>query len=135
MCCCTPITIRKQRKISGDLIVVVLHREAMRLDRLHEQAITRTLPHHELVQLCLTIKVLFKLLLRQTIGMVASLQKMAGLDCARLHDTLPTAEGLGRPDPVSSRHTALRPCILEALDRIPRPKQDRGEDARPQGLW
>lgn len=102
MCCCTPITIRKQRKIPGDLIVVVLHRESMRLDRLHEQAITRTFPQHELVQLCLTIKVLFKLLLQQTTGMVASLQKMADLDCARIHDTLPTAEDLGRPDPVSS---------------------------------
>jgi hypothetical protein len=27
------------------------HRESMRLDRLDEQAITRPLPHHELVQL------------------------------------------------------------------------------------
>lgn len=27
------------------------HRESMRLDKLHEQAITRPLPHHELVQL------------------------------------------------------------------------------------
>ena len=111
------------------------HRESKRLDRLHEQAITRPLPHYELVQLhrlteeawfcadplpgnacvacvrgwldkemtwlappegspgrpavfsdaaiqfCLTIKVLFKLPLRQTTGMVASLL-MAGLDWA-----------------------------------------------------
>ncbi len=34
------------------------------------------------VQFCLTIKVLFKLPLRQTTGMVASLLKMAGLDWA-----------------------------------------------------
>ena len=27
------------------------HRESMRLDGLHEQAVTRPLPHHELVQL------------------------------------------------------------------------------------
>jgi hypothetical protein len=32
------------------------------------------------IQFCLTIKVLFKLPLRQTTGMVASLLKMAGLD-------------------------------------------------------
>ena len=108
----------------------------MRLDRPHEQAITRPLPHDELVQLhcraaqarvfadplpgnacvacvigwldkemtwlappdgspgrpavfsdaaiqfCLTIKVLFKLPLRQTTGMVFSLLKMASLDWA-----------------------------------------------------
>ena len=34
------------------------------------------------IQLCLTITVLFKLPLRQTTGMVASLLKMAGLDWA-----------------------------------------------------
>ena len=34
------------------------------------------------VQFCLTIQVLFKLPLRQTTGMVASLLKMAGLDWA-----------------------------------------------------
>jgi hypothetical protein len=34
------------------------------------------------IQLCLTIKVLFKLRLRQTTGMVASLLKMAGLNRA-----------------------------------------------------
>lgn len=34
------------------------------------------------IQVCLTIKVLFKLPLRQTTGMVASLLKMAGLDWA-----------------------------------------------------
>ena len=34
------------------------------------------------IQFCLTIKVLFKLPLRQTIGMVASLLKMANLDWA-----------------------------------------------------
>jgi hypothetical protein len=32
------------------------------------------------IRFCLTIKVLFKLPLRQTSGMVASLLKMAGLD-------------------------------------------------------
>lgn len=32
------------------------------------------------IQICLTIKVLFNLLLRQTTGVVASLLKMAGLD-------------------------------------------------------
>ena len=34
------------------------------------------------IQFCLTIKVLFKLPLRQTTGMVASLLKLAGLDWA-----------------------------------------------------
>jgi len=33
------------------------------------------------IQFCLTIKVLFKLPLRQTTGMVASLLGMANLDC------------------------------------------------------
>lgn len=33
------------------------------------------------IQFCLTIKVLFKLPLRQTPGMVASLLKLADLDC------------------------------------------------------
>ena len=37
---------------------------------------------HAAIQFCLTIKVLFKLALRQTTGMVASLLKMAGLDWA-----------------------------------------------------
>jgi len=37
--CCTTLTM-------GDS-----HRESMRLDRWHEQAISRPLPHHELVQL------------------------------------------------------------------------------------
>ena len=36
------------------------------------------------IQFCLTIKVLFKLRLRQTSGMEASLLKMAGLDWAVL---------------------------------------------------
>jgi hypothetical protein len=37
------------------------------------------------IQFCLTIKVLFKLPLRQTTGMMASLLKMAGLDWAVLY--------------------------------------------------
>jgi hypothetical protein len=39
------------------------------------------------IQFCLTIKVLFKLPLRQTTGMVASLLKMAGLNWAVPDDT------------------------------------------------
>ena len=38
------------------------------------------------MQFCLSIKVLFKLPLRQTAGMVASLLRLAGLDC-RVSDT------------------------------------------------
>lgn len=41
----------------------------------------RCFPTHA-IQFCLTIKVLFKLPLRQTTGMVVSLLKMAGLDWA-----------------------------------------------------
>ena len=56
------------------------------------------------IQFCLTIKVLFKLPLRQTAGMVASLLKMATLlGSAGLHHSVPTAEGAGRPDPLSAR--------------------------------
>lgn len=39
------------------------------------------------IQFCVTIKVLFKLPLRQTIGMVASLLKMADLNWVVLDDT------------------------------------------------
>jgi hypothetical protein len=39
------------------------------------------------IQFCLTIKVLFKLPLRQSTGMVASLLKMAGLDWTVPDDT------------------------------------------------
>ena len=39
------------------------------------------------IQFCLTIKVLFKLPLRQTTGMVASLLKLAGVDWAVPDDT------------------------------------------------
>lgn len=97
------------------------HREAMRLDELHEQAQAGPLPHDELVhlqrcaqearvtadqaghgdalappyagrlrrpsvfsnaavQFCLSIKVLFKLPLRQKTGMVMSLLSLVGLD-------------------------------------------------------
>jgi hypothetical protein len=78
------------------------------------------------IQLCLTIKVLFKLRLRQTTGMVASLLKMAGLNravpvyttlCRRQIDSgpwrpwcrvsLPRAR---RPDPVSPRRRPLEPA-------------------------
>lgn len=91
-CCITPALVES-------------HRESMRLDRRHEQAITRPISRDELVllhffappdgspgrpavfsdasiQFSLTIKVLFKLPLRQTTGMMASLLKMADLDWA-----------------------------------------------------
>ena len=69
------------------------HRESMRLDGRHEQAVTRPLPpdgtpgrpavfSDAAIQFCLTIKVLFKLRLRQTTALVASLLKMAKLDWA-----------------------------------------------------
>jgi hypothetical protein len=33
-----------------------------------------------------------------------------------------------------ARHPALRPCLLEKLNRISRPEPDRGEDAVPESL-
>jgi hypothetical protein len=57
------------------------------------------------IQFCLTIKVLFKLPLRQTPGMVASLLKMAGLDwavpdyttCAGVRRHWPPKSPIGAP--------------------------------------
>ena len=139
------------------------------------------------IQFCLTIKVLFKLPLRQTTGMVSSLLKMASLDWAvpdyttlcRRQRTLAVQIPYRRADgPLNllvdstgikflgdgewqvrkhsgpqertsverglprrnrqkrnpARHPALWQGILETLDRIPRPKPDRGKDAVPQGL-
>jgi hypothetical protein len=57
------------------------------------------------IQFCLTIKVLFKLPLRQTTGMVASLLKLPGPGLGRvgLHDLVSASKDLGCPDPVSAR--------------------------------
>ena len=104
------------------------------------------------IQFCLTIKVLFKLPLRQTTGMVASLLKMTDPDWAVPHDRhLPTGHR-NHPDPQERaamerglsgsdrqnrdppRHPALRQGILEALDRIPCGKPDQGKDALPQAF-
>jgi hypothetical protein len=74
------------------------------------------------IQFCLTIKVLFKLPLRQTTGMVASLLKMAGLDwavpdyttlCRRQKDT-------GRPDPLSARRWPPEPAGGQHRHQVPR---------------
>ena len=48
---------------------------------------------------------------------------------ARLEGRLPGSEGSERDAP---RHETLRSGVLEILDRIPRPKPRRGEDAMPQ---
>jgi Transposase DDE domain len=43
--------------------------------------------------------------------------------------------GCVRPQRNPARQPAARPGILEALDRIPCRKPDRGKDALPQSLW
>ena len=60
------------------------------------------------IRFCLTIKVLFKLPLRQTTGMVASLLKMAGpgLGRAGLHDAVPEADRGRTVAPVAPRKPA-----------------------------
>ena len=60
------------------------------------------------IQFCLTIEVLFKLPLRQTTGMVASLLKMAdlGLGGSRLHHPVPTADRGRTVAPVAPRKPA-----------------------------
>ena len=56
------------------------------------------------IQFCLTIKVLFKLPLRQRAGMVASLLRLAGLSWAVPdYTTLSASKDPGCPDPVSAR--------------------------------
>jgi hypothetical protein len=42
--------------------------------------------------------------------------------------------GGARPQRDPARHSALWPGVLEALDRLPRPQPDRGQDALSQGL-
>ena len=49
----------------------------------------------------------------------------------RLKGRLPGGKGSERD---VARHKTLRPRVLEALDRIPRPKPHRGEDALSQSL-
>jgi hypothetical protein len=60
------------------------------------------------IQLCLLIKVLFKLPLRQTTGMLASLLLMAGLDWGMSDYTKlsPTAKDVGLPNLVLARRWA-----------------------------
>lgn len=43
--------------------------------------------------------------------------------------------GRNRSERNPACHQALWQGVMEALDRIPRPKQDRGEDVLPQSLW
>ena len=78
------------------------------------------------IQFCLTIKVLFKLPLGQTTGMVASLLKMAGLDwavpdyttlCRRQIEAEPWRQWrraslprTGGSDPISARRWAAEPA-------------------------
>jgi hypothetical protein len=78
------------------------------------------------IQFCLTIKVLFKLPLRQTTGMVASLLKLADLDwavpdyttlCRRQSEMGPwpqwgraSPSNARRPDPVSARRWPPEPA-------------------------
>ena len=42
--------------------------------------------------------------------------------------------GRQRPQRNPARHASLRPGILEAVDRIPRPQPRGGQDAMPEGL-
>ena len=78
------------------------------------------------IQFCLSIKVLFKLPLRQTVGMVTSLLHLAGLDwpvpdfstlCRRQSELGPwpqrgrvSPSNAGRPDPISPRRRAAEPA-------------------------
>jgi hypothetical protein len=47
----TQLIVKSGRRCCTTLTLQDSHRESTRLDRSHEQAITPTLPHHELVQL------------------------------------------------------------------------------------
>ena len=71
------------------------------------------------IQFCLTIKVLFKLPLRQTTGMVASLLRMANLDRAVPDCTnpVPTAKDTRRPDPVSARRWPAEPACRHRVGK------------------
>lgn len=73
------------------------------------------------IQFCLTIKVLFKLPLRQTTGMVASLLKMAGLDWAVPDYTTlcRLSKDLGRSDPLSTRRWSAEPAGGQHRDQVP----------------
>ena len=66
------------------------------------------------IQFCLTIKVLFKLPLRQTTGMVASLLTMADLNWA-----VPDHTTLCRPDPVSARRWPLESACGQHRHQVP----------------
>ena len=59
-----------------------LFRDAARRPSDNRLRVDRTVFPTNAIQFCLSIKVLFKLPLRQTTGMVASLLKLAGLDWA-----------------------------------------------------
>ena len=74
------------------------------------------------IQFCLTIKVLFKLPLRQTTGMVAGLPRMADLDWARAgsYDPVSAAKEPGCPDPVSARRWAAKPLDRQHRHQVSR---------------
>lgn len=87
------------------------------------------------IQFCLTIKVLFKLPLRQTTGMVASLLKLADLDwaVARLHHPVPTAEDTGGPDPLPPGRWSAEPACGQHRDQVPRRWRVAGAQAWRSG--
>jgi hypothetical protein len=73
------------------------------------------------IQVCLSIKVMFKLPLRQTAGMVASLLRLAR---ARLFHAVPQAEDPGRLGPLSPRRWPAEPAARPARPG-PRGRADR----------
>lgn len=78
------------------------------------------------IQFCLTIKVLFKLPLRQTTGMVASLLKMADLDWnVPDYDLVPEAKTLAVQIPYRRRRPA-EPAGGQHRDQVSRRRRMAG---------
>jgi hypothetical protein len=87
------------------------------------------------IQFCLMIKVLFKLPLRQTTGMVASLSKMADLDWTvpDYFDLVSAAANTGRPDPLPARRWSAEPAGGQHRNQGPRRWRVAGSQARCSG--
>ena len=87
------------------------------------------------IQVCLTIKVLFKLPLRQTTGMAASLLKLANqaLGCAGLYDPVPMAEDARRPDPLPARRWSVELARRQHRDQVLGRRRIAGAQARRAG--
>jgi len=73
------------------------------------------------IRFCLSIKVLFKLPLRQTAGMVASLLRLAGLDwpVPDYSTSVPPAKDPEGADPVSPCGRPVEPARGQHRDQVP----------------